>query len=210
MYLSRIKLDINKKSTQIALASLNRLHGAIEEAFDYRLGERKRNLWRLDQVNGNLYLMLLSGELPKFDGIVRQFGYGVEDCYTKSYDAFLSKIENDSYWRFRLVANPTISKSTGNKDRGKRVAIVSVKYQKEWLVRQAVQNGFLVEEETFDVMESKWVSFCKKQEHTIKAISVTYEGILQVTDAEKFRNALLHGIGREKAYGMGLLTIMKS
>lgn len=37
---------------------------------------------------------------------------------------------------------------------------------------------------------------------------VTYEGILKVYDEEKFKELLVAGIGRGKAYGMGLLTIV--
>ena len=37
---------------------------------------------------------------------------------------------------------------------------------------------------------------------------VTYEGILKVCDEEKFKELLVAGIGRGKAYGMGLLTIV--
>jgi CRISPR system Cascade subunit CasE len=39
-------------------------------------------------------------------------------------------------------------------------------------------------------------------------MSVTFEGTLTVTDAEKFVEALKSGIGREKAYGHGMMTIM--
>ena len=41
----------------------------------------------------------------------------------------------------------------------------------------------------------------------MQMLSVVFEGVLTVTDADAFRNALVNGIGREKAYGMGLLTI---
>ena len=34
------------------------------------------------------------------------------------------------------------------------------------------------------------------------------EGILEITDLKKFKNAMISGIGREKAYGMGLLTVI--
>ena len=40
-------------------------------------------------------------------------------------------------------------------------------------------------------------------------LAVTYEGVLQVTDPEAFRNLLCQGIGRGKAYGLGLLTVMR-
>lgn len=37
---------------------------------------------------------------------------------------------------------------------------------------------------------------------------VTFEGIIRITDINKFKHCLIHGIGREKAYGMGLLTVI--
>lgn len=37
--------------------------------------------------------------------------------------------------------------------------------------------------------------------------AVTFTGFLQITDLDKFKQALVNGLGREKAYGMGLLTV---
>ena len=57
----------------------------------------------------------------------------------------------------------------------------------------------------------KWYSFKKsKLDKDVRLLSVTYEGLLTVTDAQKFRDALTGGIGRGKAYGMGLLTIVRA
>lgn len=41
-------------------------------------------------------------------------------------------------------------------------------------------------------------------------LAVTYEGVLQVTDAEQFRALLCQGMGRGKAYGLGLMTVMRA
>jgi CRISPR system Cascade subunit CasE len=58
------------------------------------------------------------------------------------------------------------------------------------------------------VVGSQWFSFRKKTKgERITMLSVTYEGTLKITDPELFKRALTVGIGREKAYGMGLLTI---
>ena len=43
----------------------------------------------------------------------------------------------------------------------------------------------------------------------VTLLSVAYEGLLTVTDAEAFRHTLTEGVGRGKAYGMGLLTIIR-
>ena len=42
----------------------------------------------------------------------------------------------------------------------------------------------------------------------VSMLSVTYEGILKVVDEEKVRKVLTDGIGREKAYGVGLMTLV--
>ena len=57
MYLSRAELDPTRRSTMIALTSPQKFHGAVENSFS---GERRRRLWRLDSLNGKLYLLLLS------------------------------------------------------------------------------------------------------------------------------------------------------
>lgn len=56
MYLSRAELDPTRRSTMIALTSPQKFHGAVENSFS---GERRRRLWRLDSLNGKLYLLLL-------------------------------------------------------------------------------------------------------------------------------------------------------
>ena len=40
--------------------------------------------------------------------------------------------------------------------------------------------------------------------------AVIFEGVLQVTDAEKFRESLKTGIGTGKAYGFGLMSVAKA
>lgn len=41
MYLSRVELDLTRRSTMAALAAPQKLHGAVESAF---AGERRRRL----------------------------------------------------------------------------------------------------------------------------------------------------------------------
>ena len=73
MYLSRAELDPTRRSTMIALTSPQKFHGAVENSFS---GERRRRLWRLDRLNGKLYLLLLSEDAPELSGVVEQFGTG--------------------------------------------------------------------------------------------------------------------------------------
>jgi len=205
LYLSRIKLDVTNRNTLRALNAPSRFHGAIESAFP---GERKRRLWRLDNVNGALYLLLLSEDQPHFQSIAVQFCSSENDCEIKCYDSLLKRIENGTVWRFRLVANPTYSKKKDDA-RGVVHAHITTDYQAQWLTKKSERCGFRLAE--FQVTESKWQQFYKAGgKRPVTLITAAYEGILEVTDAAKFREALREGIGRGKAYGMGLLTVMRT
>lgn len=205
MYLSRIKLNTQKKATQIALAMPNRFHGAVEAAFD---GPRTRKLWRIDTLHGARYLLLLSPDVPDLTHMQKQFGFEDAPGETRDYAPLLRRIEAGSRWQFRLTANPTFAKSR-NGARGQVRSHVSDVYLYEWLFKKADNNGFSAEASHVTITEKRWVQFKKKDGHPVRFKAVTYEGILTVTDAEQMRQALTCGIGREKAYGMGLLTLMR-
>jgi CRISPR system Cascade subunit CasE len=205
MYLTRIELDLSKRKTLKVFSAPNLLHGAIENSFK---GDRKRNLWRIDKLHDSQYLLIVSNDIPDTDLLVDQFGV-LNTAETRDYQKLLDRITVGDIWNFKLVANPTNSIKTEENSRGKVVAHIGVHHQKEWLVQKSAKNGFYVDLEDFQVTGSQWYSFKKKEKGArITMLAVTYIGTLKVTDAELFKNALINGIGREKAYGMGLLTIV--
>ena len=58
------------------------------------------------------------------------------------------------------------------------------------------------------VTQSEWKIFRKgSSAQKVHILQAAFEGKLKVEDTTAFKDALVNGIGREKAYGMGLLTI---
>lgn len=210
MYLTRMRLDTDRRGTMKGLSNPNLFHGAIEQSFH---GERQHPLWRIDTLHGQLYLLILSEQIPDMSKAVEQFGDADYLPETRDYSTLLNRIKLHTRWYFRLTANPTYSKS-GENGAGKRGALHAHKvphFQKEWLEKkQAIKHGFTVNQDDFEVVSNQWFHFKKGSERNrISLLSVTYEGVLTVTDSEKFVNMLCHGIGRGKAYGMGLLTVVR-
>ena len=207
MYLSRVELDPIRRSTMTALAAPQKFHGAVESAFS---GERRRRLWRLDRLGEKLYLLLLSEEMPDLSGVVEQFGTGAAP-ESRNYDPLLARIPPGSRWQFRLAANPTKSCKDAQKPaaRGTVAAHCTTQYQKQWLLDRAAKHGFALTEDSFTVTRVQWHHFAKHGTRPVSLLAVTYEGVLQVTDPEAFRNLLCQGMGRGKAYGLGLLTVMR-
>lgn len=80
--------------------------------------------------------------------------------------------------------------------------------QEEWLWAQAAKHGFVVSEGAFAVTRKQTYHFKKNGTRPVTLLAVTYEGVLQVTDPEAFKALLCEGVGRGKAYGLGLMTII--
>lgn len=90
-------------------------------------------------------------------------------------------------------------------------AHVTQEQQRQWLLERAERNGFLLYKDGFDVVETKWLKFrkgeAKNTEVTLR--SAAFEGMLTITDISLFKDALVNGIGRAKAYGCGLMTLAR-
>ena len=213
MYLTRMYLDPAKRSTMRALAEPKLFHGAIERSFP---GERERNLWRIDSLNGAQYLMIVSKVQPNLAAAAEQFGdpQAPVPWETRDYTPLLNRIEAGTRWHFRLTANPT-KHAPGNAaagQRGKVMPHMTAEHQQRWLMDKASQHGFALQEGEFLAVQEQWYQFRKLQEggRPVSLLGVTFEGLLTVTDAALFRRALTEGIGRGKAYGMGMLTVVRA
>lgn len=211
MYLSRIQLNPELRSTQQALQQPQLLHGAIESAFP---GPKQRRLWRIDWLGQNCYLLVLSGQQGDFTSLARQFGLvsAPQPWQTRDYQPLLNRLEAGQTWQFRLVANPVISAREEGADlvqRGRVYAHVTQEQQKAWLLARAAKHGFDLQEAQFQVTASQWYQFAKQGKGRVSLRAVAFEGRLQVADAQLLSHALTEGIGRGKAYGCGLLTLAK-
>ena len=205
MYISMVCLDKRKHETAQALYNRNILHGAIEQCFE---GDRQHPLWRIDNVNGRLYVMVVSHDIPDFTSFMQQFGDFWVSPQTKAYDEFLQRgIKNDTVMRFKCTCNPTIKKD------GKRIPLNAVKTSnqpycaEDWLKDRLHMNGA-------EVLDSRMIRFemhkIKRSSKSINLVAAEYEGYLRVADADKFVKALTNGIGHGKAYGCGLISVART
>lgn len=222
MYLSRVEIDDRNRFKIKDLSHLGAYHSWVEQSFPKDIEEKKRprHLWRIDKLGLHRYLLIVSAEKPN---LLKLEKYGVKgSAATKDYDSFLEKITNQSIWNFRLTANPSYRINKNGKT--SVVPHITVSQQMNWLIKRASKYGFEffikeniapefeTEKCSFDIVNRNWPILWKKgksgKAHSIKLSQVTFEGVLKVTDVELFKKALISGIGREKAYGMGMLTVI--
>jgi len=166
-------------------------------------------LFRIDpQPVGNPAILVQSALKPDWDYAFHNAGFLLAaPPDAKPYDPSFTDGQS---LRFRLVANPTRKIGTkggpgGQKDNGRRVP---VKYEllPGWLDRQGERGGFKVDGASC-ACQPGYVYWGKPAKETVRLFSVRFDGLLNVTDTDAFRNTLVSGIGPSKAYGFGLLSV---
>jgi CRISPR system Cascade subunit CasE len=191
------------------IPSAAQIHGMIESAFPGSR-ENRRLIWRVDPWGEDWHLWLVSPDKPDMTALVSALAVPGEENDSRDYDPLLSRIQAGQVWRFRLCANPVHSVN-GDPNTGKRGRVhahQTVQHQESWLKepQRLERLGFTPLD--FAVTGDSWRYFKKHGRGTPVALrAVTSDGVLRVDDAQKFRQTLVQGVGRGKAYGLGLLTI---
>lgn len=250
MFLSRIEINPRLQKTLRAMASPQRFHAALENAFptrpDKNADGNRDLLWRLDAMRqgGHIayYLLVQSLHRPDFTPVIEQFGWpeSGQKAETREYASLLEKLENGQRRRFRLRANPVSILPTGEPGakHGKPHSHVSIEWQKRWLTDRLDKYGFRIldtdgavlpstallgkkampayETWCLDIVHRDTVQFMRAEKRgdrrEFKRVTLsmaTYEGLLEITDAALLSQTMRRGIGRAKAYGCGLLTLVE-
>lgn len=217
MFLTRFRINPARRGARKLLSSPHAMHAAVRAAFaDPEDHEREgaRTLWRLDNpAPATVHLFIASPGRPDLTHLVEQAGWPTTDTWvTRPYEGLLASLKAKQTWAFRLTANPTHSgRKTGDAKETQRFGYLREAEQVAWLASRAARHGFLLATQQDGGPN---VRLHQRQTHTFKRgigtvtlATATYDGVLEVVDANALRQALVRGIGHGKAYGCGLLTL---
>ncbi|MBD0022139.1 type I-E CRISPR-associated protein Cas6/Cse3/CasE [Gordonia pseudamarae] len=223
MYMSRIALNRRRRGGMKLLSSRHAMHAAVMSSFTpgtQTESESGRVLWRIDRHGEEMNLLIVSPERPCLAHIAEQAGWSTDNTWvTRDYRPFLESLVIDSEFIFRLVANPTrrmSSMSAGDGDSRKQiVGHRTVGHQRQWLLDRSSDWGFTVVDSLVEDIPEKELRICERDTVTFRRgsgrvtlVTAAFEGKLAVTEPDRLRNSLSHGIGRAKGYGCGLLTLL--
>jgi CRISPR system Cascade subunit CasE len=201
----------DKKETELEPGVLKQVHS-----------QRSRDsgfLFRIDpQPVGRAMILIQSAAEPDWDYAFHNAGFLL--AAPPEVKSFEPRITKGQHLRFRLVANPTRRLSKHSRERdgkpvehkwiGKRVPVPSdqlLDWLAEWRVRPDESPGFCIDKDS-TTLQPGYIYVNKARDGKGQRLrSVRYEGILEVTDPDKFRNTLVSGIGPGKAFGFGLLSV---
>ncbi|GMT48861.1 MAG: type I-E CRISPR-associated protein Cas6/Cse3/CasE [bacterium] len=198
MYLSLINIKQDMPNNGI-LNNPYKTHQALWEAFG---GGKRDFLFRTEKSIKNhspWKIYLLSERNPDFKRMGQKASLSVENYAAKE---FKPQLVNHQSLKFYLRANPTV------KQNKKRHPLVHEDKLYEWIKRKGKENGFLPYSVSL-MNKNKYISYRGKEKPPITHCGIDFEGILEIHDCDLFRQSLIRGLGSAKAFGFGLMTIMR-
>ena len=193
-------------------------------------------LYRLEADTRRGYTLLVQSLVPPVwaalpEGYLLDTGGDPPNPESKPVAQAYDHITAGTILAFRLRANPTKKIDSwqgreGYRPNGRRVELRREEDQIAWIVRKGEQHGFrllnvklrrdtvtlLPNPPSVDPRPAGRVTGWREDRGGVQRLTfaaVVYEGLLQVTDAARFRDALIGGVGPAKAYGFGLLSVMR-
>lgn len=200
MYLTKIELERASRRIQFALADCQQLHRLVMGLFGT---DRKSShvLYRLRNQARTLALYLYS------DGPIDQTRLlsGMRFAGERDLSDWLSRMEQGQVRGFDLLAAPTKKVKTETSRNSQRRILRTQEERLAWLTRKGEQNGFRLLQ--CQELENHQQSGNHKKDAggPMYVTGYHYQGLLQITDLERFQRAVQEGIGSGRAYGLGML-----
>lgn len=200
MYLSQLILNPRSREARFDLSDRHELHRTLLRAFPQAMPDDERVLYRVEDQADAVVVPVLVQSHDKPDW------HSAERLNTARYlnsapqvREIIPRVTVGDRLPFRLQANPTVKRD------GKRHALYAEDVLETWLARKAQAHGFALVPEAALLIVKLGKRYGKKRQQTWHAVQ--FDGMLTVTDATAFHQALAHGIGSGKAFGFGLLSI---
>lgn len=235
MYLSRLVLNGRSRDARSWLADCHALHRLIMSGFpDLDSRDARSQLGVLHRVERMtdppaVPVIVQSRVEPRWAADPEAI---IDIDGPKPLDHLLERIQGGERFRFRLRANPSRrvhrratlgldpekprQRPEKPESAGKRVELAREEDQLGWLRRKGEASGFALmatrllpagEDVTAVLASGSGKIQGRREARRMTLGSVLFEGLLEVTDAQRFRQTLETGIGPGKAFGLGLLSV---
>lgn len=214
LWLTRLNPDARSRHVIADLTDVRRLHQRIMSLFPDGHGTTPRAsmgvLYRVEHDNtGGLRILIQSHLAPNGERLPDGYGELASPIILKG---LLGTLNHGTQVTYRITANPT-KRAFGNdpnnpRGRLKKGDLVSLAGEKaeEWWTRRAEAAGLRLHSTTARPLPDLVSRSDRKQPLTIR--SVQFDGTATITNPKAVREAVIDGIGRGRAYGCGLLSML--
>lgn len=199
MYL--IKVEMDRRNARPLMADCQQMHRFVTGLFGTDR-QTSQILYRTNLVQNRLCIYLYAQK-----GVE----YIPEQCNIQQRDItpWLDGMAAGQLWSFDLIASPSKKVGSEGRKNAQRRILRDPGDRQVWLERKAEQSGF----EMVHVEELEQIHVSGRHASDNGGVmyhdAYHYQGVLRITDADAFRNALQCGIGVCKAYGFGMMMVKR-
>ncbi len=204
LYISAIKFPATGNAAATALRDFYMCHKLVYAAFPTKeAATAARVLFRFDLEGDIGYLYVQSLQPPDWSRLP-------EAIKSQVTGPVAYEIPTGNKLGFRLLAKPSLRiGKNDDPNKGKRVTVNHPAEQLAWLRRKGQECGFEIED--CQLLERVWHD-SKRPERLPNGspkplYGVQFDGILVVTDPNKLKQAVRNGVGPQKGFGFGLLSL---
>ncbi len=202
MYLSRIDMEISSRAVRSALRDAQQMHRMLSGLFGTGR-EEAQLLYRCVPRGARLTVYLYSAVPVEEARLLPPMTLAAQ----REMSAWLGELEEGGVRSFDLLTMPFRKQPDASGGNSRRRVLRSREERLAWLERKAEQNGFRILRAEETAGEKSSAAHAAGRGGVLYLDSYRYSGVLQITDAEAFRNAVRRGIGAGKAYGLGMLLL---
>ncbi|MEU6867755.1 type I-E CRISPR-associated protein Cas6/Cse3/CasE [Streptomyces sp. NPDC046876] len=204
VHLAQLRLEERSREVHRDLTDATSLHNRVQALFPDNLGPQPRaatnTLFRVEREQSGPVLLVQSTLPINRSGLPA--GYARDIDY-RDLGPLLDWGREGRVVRYRIDTHPSMSQSVPGQ-RGKRIPLRGEEAL-QWWERQAVKAG-LENQLALDIPQSD-VRARRGAAKPVRYSVIRFEGVARITDPAALRAAITSGIGRGRAYGLGLLSI---
>ena len=200
MFLTRVKLNPKRRKTRALLDNRHIGHALVEAC----TAGSQRTLWRIGEVSrDHVELFMYTKVRPSVNPLVEQCGWPEQMGDTVRIGEVTDTLEGvRSGDKFRFSVQVSPQKRVGSVARG----LSSDADVRQWFADREQGWGFSTGG-GFQLLVLGRENYQKPRGSKISFPSAEVTGVLTVTDADAFRDAVQGGLGRTKHAGFGMVLL---
>jgi CRISPR system Cascade subunit CasE len=206
-HITKLTLNPSHRDVRADLRDAHRMHRRIMTMLPDHVGDTARAdlnvLWRIENPGGGdtAPCVYVQASTP-LDTSRSPRGY-LTTHTTRDLAPLLAVIAERGTVRYQV----TVNTSTRN-GRTKRTIAVPGEQLMAWWERKAATAGLHINGALTDIGAPYVITGNKPDSQPIKHVGARIVGIATITDTDAITNAIVNGIGRGRAYGLGLITVI--
>ncbi len=202
--LALLKLNPRSQAARRSLRNPQELHKTLMACFPQHRGSDARSafgvLWRVEPGDAPTILMQSAVEPD-----IARLPCAYAEAQIRSLDDHLKALGRGQTVHFRVVLNPVRKSRTGGKS---TQFVVPSREHADWVSRRLASNGIALD--GAPAVTGLPARHITRQGKKFLIYSIRADGIGQVSDPEILSRAIRNGIGHAKAWGCGLITVLRA